>query len=451
MKFDNMMSFNLKKEPLYCPHALGQLNLKSDRFTNCFKCPWGTMYDNNDTIDPYEMINTPELKELRKSLMNGEWPSNKNCESCRSSEEIGYESTRQKELKDAYESQGMNLDWYLNNVNEDGSIKAINYLEFRFRNSCNLACRHCSPDYSSQWNKIVEGRDNVSKLYKKKPNTVSPSQGVSTKKWVEFIISNIDKIEEQTSLGTTNTAKTDLKSKLFIIETAGGEPFFQVEFYDLLQELNKYPEYKKKINFGITTNGIIVTKFKNIDVKSLLSGFGNLNIVLSLDASENFYQYFRARGTWQQATSGVIPLVKDIIKDNHVELAFSVTPTIFQCLRAEDMYKDFSKLLERDLNRRDVIISHLTHPNYLQMRWMPDELKTKLLKQFEEIKTRYEKNSGLLRLIEQPIKELSYNKINKNEQADNWKMFCNVTKELDDAHSTDVFDYFPELKEYWVE
>ena len=446
-----MMSFNLKKEPLYCPHALGQLNLKSDRFTNCFKCPWGTMYDNNDTIDPYEMINTPELKELRKSLMNGEWPSNKNCESCRSSEEIGYESTRQKELKDAYESQGMNLDWYLNNVNEDGSIKAINYLEFRFRNSCNLACRHCSPDYSSQWNKIVEGRDNVSKLYKKKPNTVSPSQGVSTKKWVEFIISNIDKIEEQTSLGTTNTAKTDLKSKLFIIETAGGEPFFQVEFYDLLQELNKYPEYKKKINFGITTNGIIVTKFKNIDVKSLLSGFGNLNIVLSLDASENFYQYFRARGTWQQATSGVIPLVKDIIKDNHVELAFSVTPTIFQCLRAEDMYKDFSKLLERDLNRRDVIISHLTYPNYLQMRWMPDELKTKLLKQFEEIKTRHEKNSGLLRLIEQPIKELSYNKINKNEQADNWKMFCNVTKELDDAHSTDVFDYFPELKEYWVE
>ena len=108
-----------------------------------------------------------------------------------------------------------------------------------------MACRHCSPDYSSQWNKIVEGRDNVSKLYKKKPNTVSPSQGVSTKKWVEFIISNIDKIEEQTSLGTTNTAKTDLKSKLFIIETAGGEPFFQLEFYDLLQELNKYPEYKR--------------------------------------------------------------------------------------------------------------------------------------------------------------------------------------------------------------
>ena len=52
-----MMSFNLKKEPLYCPHALGQLNLKSDRFTNCFKCPWGTMYDNNDTIDPYELMN----------------------------------------------------------------------------------------------------------------------------------------------------------------------------------------------------------------------------------------------------------------------------------------------------------------------------------------------------------------------------------------------------------
>lgn len=446
-----MMSFNLKKEPLYCPHALGQLNLKSDRFTNCFKCPWGTMYDNNDTIDPYEMINTPELKELRKSLMNGEWPSNNNCESCRSSEEIGYESTRQKELKDAQESQGMNLDWYLNNVNVDGSIKAVNYLEFRFRNSCNLACRHCSPDYSSQWNKIVEGRENISKLYKKKPNTVSPSQGVSTKKWVEFIKSNIDKIEEQTSLGTTNTAKADLKSKLFIIETAGGEPFFQLEFYDLLQELNKYPEYKKKINFGITTNGIIVTKFKNMDVKSLLSGFGNLNIVLSLDASENFYEYFRARGTWKQATSGVIPLVKDILKDNNVDLAFSVTPTIFQCLRAEDMYKDFSKLLDRDLNRRDVIISHLTYPNYLQMRWMPSGLKTQLLDQFNKIKARYEKNSGLLRLIEQPIKELSYDKIDKSEQEDNWKMFCSVTKELDDAHSTNVFKYFPELKEHWVE
>ena len=446
-----MMSFNLKKEPLYCPHALGQLNLKSDRFTNCFKCPWGTMYDNNDTIDPYEMINTPELKELRKSLMNGEWPSNKNCESCRSSEEIGYESTRQKELKDYQQSQGINLDWYLNNVDNEGNIKAINYLEFRFRNSCNLACRHCSPDYSSQWNKIIEGNDHLSKLYEQKPNRVSPSQGVPNKKWVKFIVDNINKIEEDVQLGTETKEKTDLKSKLFIIETAGGEPFFQLEFYDLLQELNKYPEYKKKINFGITTNGIIATKFKNINVQELLSGFGNLNLVLSLDASENFYEYFRARGTWQQATSGVIPLAKEILKNDHVELAFSVTPTIFQCLRVEDMYNDFSKLLGRELHRKDVIISHLTYPEYLQMRWIPKDLKLKLLKQFDEIKTRCEQNSGLLRLIEQPIKELSYDKVDQNEQQQQWKVFCKVTKELDNAHNTNVFDYFPELKEYWVD
>ena len=28
----------------------------------------------------------------------------------------------------------------------------------------------------------------------------------------------------------------------------------------------------------------------------IINGFGNLNLVLSLDASENFYEYFRARG-----------------------------------------------------------------------------------------------------------------------------------------------------------
>ena len=475
MKFDNMMNFNLKKEPLHCPHALGQLNLKSDRFTNCFKCPRGTTFTSENIIKPQEMVNTPELKQLRKSLMAGEWPKDYNCESCRSSEEIGYESTRKKELKFYQESNNINMDWYLNNVDEDGKIEAINYLEFRFRNSCNLACRHCSPDYSTQWNKVVDGSNYLTSLrdmqgnqdngpvYESKPHRISPSQAIPNKEWVKFIIENIDKIEKNVKLGNdwfqknskplfyTNMPRTDSKLNMFIIETSGGEPFFQLEFYDLLQELDKYPEYKKKISFGITTNGIIATKFKNYDVKKLLSGFGTLKLTLSLDASESFYEYFRARGTWKQATSGVIPMVKDIIEENHVQLSFSVTPTVFQCFKIEDMHKDFTKLINRPLLRRDIIISHLTYPKYLQMRWIPQGLKDKFLKQFDELMTRYSNYSGVARLIEQPYKEMSYKKIDQKEQQEQWKIFCKVTKELDKAHNTNVFDYFPELKEYWVE
>ena len=45
-----------------------------------------------------------------------------------------------------------------------GKVKQLKRIEFRFDNTCNFACRHCSAEYSSTWTKIVKNNPDLTEF-----------------------------------------------------------------------------------------------------------------------------------------------------------------------------------------------------------------------------------------------------------------------------------------------
>ena len=409
----------------FCPYATGALNMKHNRSALCFKSKNKNFVKEYKTI--YDLLNNPPMNQTRLDLASGKWPEDNNCLSCVDNEKINGRSARIRAIDGLSETT---TEWLKNNLNADGSINTIINLELRFRSSCNLACRHCSSEYSTQWSKIIDELGEQPYYDRDEENDISLSKNIPISDWIEFIKEQIN----------ADIFKQD-PNLLFYLEFTGGEPFFQKELYQFLEQLDQHPEYKKRIEFAVTTNGIITNRFKNYDLKKLLSGFGKMWICLSLDASENFYEYFRQNGNWEQATTGVIALSHDM---PNTRVSFSVSPTVFQCLRADDIYKDFAKLLKRPLTRRDIIISDIYAPYYLRLDNAHPELKKSLVKQLTESKIKHN-DPAFDNLVDLSLKQLA-----QPGDINEWIAFCDMTSRLDKIHNKNVFDYFPELKQYWI-
>jgi len=415
----------INKIKIFCPYANGSLNVKHEGSCVCYKGRSIIPIDNANNID--EFINNDEMKKIRLSLSEGVWP--KNCLPCKEVEDLNQQSARNKVARSL---KFKNKKWLIDNLNDDGSINNLLYLELRFKNTCNLACRHCTPAYSTKWNKVVE-QLREQNYYSKREYKESLSKKISVKDWVDFIKHQID----------SDAFKKD-PELLFYLELTGGEPFFQLEFYDFLELLNELPEYKERIQFCVTTNGIIADRFKKYDLKKLLSGFGLIWIKLSLDASKEFYDYFRQGGTWKEASSGVDRILNNLIQTNKKKVSISVSPTVFQCLRFDDMYYDFKELFQNwKINNGKISVSDIFEPTYLKINNIHPDLKKILIKQIEKSKIKI--NDPMFdNMVDLTLKQL-YQAGDIRE----WKNFCDMTQRLDKIHGKNVFDFFPELQEYW--
>jgi len=104
-----------------------------------------------------EVVNSPKMKEMRKGMLEGK-PLPASCERCKGREDAGFSSMR----------IGMNNNWYdkvkdlIEDTKPDGEVTNLRllYWDIRFSNYCNLACRTCSPTFSTSWaNDYIRLRD----------------------------------------------------------------------------------------------------------------------------------------------------------------------------------------------------------------------------------------------------------------------------------------------------
>lgn len=415
----------MSKKP--CKLAFSGLNIKHGSVGLCYKSEnvLNISLDDFSNTDLLDIANSTELRKTRRDLLRGKWPEDNNCIRCKREEEMGAESPRQKHMKHYQE-------WHSENIDKDGYIKNIDYLEIRFRNTCNLACRHCDPRYSSQWVDVIKKNPqiNIGQIYKPNKTDKSLSFAKKPKEYVDFIAEQIKS-----------------HGRMFLCELTGGEPFFQREMYEFLEELSNYPDIKQKMVLVITTNGTIAGHFRKYDLQNLLSGFGELVLKLSLDSSKSFYEYFRQNAKWEDVENGVIKVIKSIPE---TVFKISITPTVFQAMRFEEIYNDFRHLfyevMNREMQEYDLIISSLHKPEYLRVKSAPLEFKERYIKQLLDF--RKKNNTALAnKLTDKTLKEMTYYQIFIERD---WKHFCTATSSLDSYHNKNVFNYFPELKEYWI-
>ena len=112
--------------------------------------PVGNLNEN----DLDECYNSETMKQFRLDMLNNKKISN--CNRCYELEDLGHDTLR-KRSNGEFVLEKYNLHkskaHVVQETNTDGSVDDVNltYVDIRFSNICNMRCRTCGPDLSSQW------------------------------------------------------------------------------------------------------------------------------------------------------------------------------------------------------------------------------------------------------------------------------------------------------------
>lgn len=220
------------------------------------------------SIDFKKGLDTELHKKMRSEHEQNIWP--KECKICQQQEEKSIDSHRQQA------------------INDYGKPKKIyiKYLDIKFTNICNLACRMCKPSDSSQ----------LEKLYKNL--IITPN----------FLSLPPDELHFQEKEKVLYT-KVLIKNGLEILKVTGGEPTACKYFMELIN-WSVDNDYAKNLTIKFTTNA---TKINLPFIKKLLK-FKKVQIVISLDGIDKIYNYIRAYANWKSVKNNIEMLTqyKDI-------------------------------------------------------------------------------------------------------------------------------------------
>ena len=303
-------------------------------------------------------------QEIVGNMANG-WDAG--CKKCQQEEERGQTSLRQV----------MNRE--LNGTTD------IQSLEISLSNNCNLACRMCSPTYSTTWNKLVEANPVLRQYH----HTVEQPE-IS----VEKIFAGINLRE--------------LKK----IKYLGGEPFITPETRDLMEYLTTQ-NIIQHVEFECNTNA---TLFPEKWLK-YLDKFRAVNIELSIDGIGVVNDYVRHGKTWDQVET-------NIIKWNDYANNSKTTVHMYSTVQAYNLHdmKNVKQLC------RMLGINHysslLATPEFLSVNVLPVEY---------------------LNSIKDDYNQKYYKSISKNGQFDK---FCEYTYNTDNVFGLHIKDVVPELYKY---
>lgn len=270
------------------------INYHADKFC---PAPWTSIYVNPDgRVDNCcvstnnlgllgdssigEIVTNQLSLDIRKKFSIDEYPGG--CSTCDQSSD---KMTLRSQFVKWFESAPKDIYNSPNNFE-------LRYADLRWKNTCNFACVYCYPDLSSAWAQElgryvkIEKDDNHAML--------------------EYILKNL---------------KT-----LNYLYLAGGEPFLLKENEIVLEELLKVnPDCEIRVN----------TNLSRLDSKTwqLARQFKNLHIIVSVEDTEERFDYIRYGGNWKQFDENIKEIRKftNQVTFNMVYTALN-THSIFNCV-----------------------------------------------------------------------------------------------------------------------
>lgn len=232
-------------------------------------------------------INSEQLNEIRREMLEGIQPEG--CQRCYNEERAGLASRRVSEIE-LWEDNISFLEAQ-NLTNSNGSLhnpgKAIIYLDLRFGNRCNLACRMCGPTESRMWYPMQETvwrtrqyKDGTRRLQLQQDQQGRWSLPDDPYDWHE-----------------SPQFWTDLENHLPQIKRlyfAGGEPLLIDQHFDLLEKCI-FQGFSSKITLEYNTNLLSLNK-RCLD---LWRHFEKVEMGISVDAVGKLNEYIRYPGKWE--------------------------------------------------------------------------------------------------------------------------------------------------------
>ena len=235
-----------------------------------------------------EVFASQDMIDLRNQFIKNERPTG--CERCWKEEESGKTSRRM-------------LSWEKSSVLGEYHVKknitAPRTLGLKLGNTCNLKCRICGPEASSQW---------VNELIKEDPTQKTLLLDLSEKtRWPRKKNKMFDSIE------------SSLKDIRYL-EITGGEPLMIKEQFDMLEKCVELG-VAGDIDVHYNTNG---THYPEHALKNIWPHFKRIEIAFSIDGINQRFEYQRHPAVWDEVDSNIKRISASGLKNLSIQISTTI-------------------------------------------------------------------------------------------------------------------------------
>lgn len=393
-----------------------------------FKNDDGTMFDLNKGDQIASVWNGAHMRKIRYQMLNGEQV--KGCNHCYDLEDMGFPSYRTNYIRDwfEYSGRGPEIIDRIEKSRENGYIveEPPMYLDFRLGNMCNLKCRMCQPQNSSQINKEyvkIEASDPQAGKFIKDNFT-----------WGQFAEHVTPWQDDPEFLKQVELWLPDV-TKLYF---TGGEPTIIERVYWIME---------KCVAMGVADRIELVfnSNMTNIQDRfiNLVEKFKKVLMCFSVDAHGSLNEYIRGSSHWEQTDRNVRRYCESSVVGS---LLFSPVIQVYNILNITELL-DYCEELEQSYGR-EIFLTFLIcdYPRSLDFRILPDNVRQEAIKKLEAWKP----TSKILMNRENNVQSLDalINAL-KEKRHDDWQeqlsIFEEYTKLLDVTRGENFQASVPEL------
>lgn len=335
--------------------------------------------------DLHKAWNSDTYKTIRTQMLNGDRPDM--CIRCFREEDSGISSAR----------QAWNQKWQEDKIYTVDTPFEIKYIDLRLGNLCNLRCRMCNPYSSNQW--LKEWHLISDELPKEEHMRLKRMDWPNDEKMWENLIPLLDNVEE--------------------IYLTGGEPTIIKEQHKILDYLI-YKNIAYRIKLKYNTNLTNIPK----NLVSKWAKFKRVQLNCSVDATDKLNRYIRYPSDWNT----IVTNLNILSSVTNVDIQLHCTVQMYNILRL-DKFIDWAMLYNFK-----IYFNMLNHPNWLNIRVLPQPLKVcveKMLKDYYHLP----KVKGIVDYM----------------NAEDWSHFLSnfykYTKNLDNSRTESLATLIPELYE----
>lgn len=439
----------------FCPLPWNSINLRNNGDlriccnTNSYSPQRGIMRKEDGT--PYnagrddwnEARNAELLKEVRVSMMKGEW--HPECERCRQEENNGIRSRREYENEDWGKWFGdISLENMLPITQEDGTIdpqkQDVEFIDIRYGNFCNLKCRMCGPTDSHTWYEDhvkLTGRTHYKDTHEKIELSKNDKGRWSTSQYDWFQQNNVywDNFEKY----------APYSKKIYIV---GGEPLIIDEHTESLERLvasGRAGKVRLEYNTNLT---MVPTK-----LIKLWEQFKQVRIGVSIDGVGDVFDYQRTPAKWSSVYRNMQRLEEADV-NLKAWYAFTVTPyNVFH-------FPEFMrwKLEESGLDSynpvtgpRPIVTHHMCHsPKYYNVKVLPPELKQQVVEHYNTFRVWIQStdyNDHIKQSFEKLLDGVQKFMLSEDYSEQWLPEFVKTTRRLDEIRNQNVLDIVPQYKD----
>jgi len=332
-----------------------------------------------------------KIKAVRKSFLSG--APDKRCFNCIQREAAGAKSLRQETFEKFPDVE----------VKNEKAPLPI-YFDIRFSNVCNFRCRTCWHGASSRW--------------------FQDAKLLGTHVAEKAVITNVDDFDSFIS----KFGEALLHAEEFYF--AGGEPLVTEQHYLLLEWLIEHGATGARLRYN--TNFSKLT-YKDRDVLDLWSHFTFVEVMASVDASEELGEYIRKEFDWS-----VFLQNRDLIRSQkHIQFKLSPTVSILNVLHLPDLYQQALAL--KLIKTEELYLNILEFPGHYNIQILPAAQKEKVLQRYFKFFNWCDQNDipiNIKKGFQDIISYMSQPTANggKNQKF-LWTKFLEVTGRLDDIRA----------------